>query len=206
MIDNAPIAGGLPPIVIVLIGPSGVGKDSVIDRLVEDGVALVRPATMTTRDPRPGEVEGTHHYFVSREEFEREFAADELLERNAFQGNLYGVPRRSVRGALATGKHVVLRVDVNGAESLRGPLPDALFLSLEPESIEVLRRNLQRRGTETAEQIESRLATARDEMTRAREFCVVVVNVEGDLAATVAAVRTLIEHERARPGRVAVRI
>ena len=162
--------GAPPPIVIVLTGPSGVGKDALIDRLAERGFDVVRPATMTTRAPRAGEVEGTHHYFVTREEFARQLASGGLLEHAEYDGNLYGVPRRSVRAALDTGRHVVLRVDVQGAESLRPLLPGALFLSLEPENVEVLQRHLLLRGTETPEQVAHRLATAQAEIARARDL------------------------------------
>jgi guanylate kinase len=195
-----------PPIVIVLTGPSGVGKDALIDHLNEHNVGVVRPATMTTRAPRAGEVEGTHHYFVSREEFARQLAAGELLEHAEYDGNLYGVPRRSVREALETGQHVVIRVDVQGAESLRGLLPSALFLSLEPDHLDVLRQHLAQRGTETPEQIERRLATAREEIARARLFCEQVRNIEGDLDATVAAVQALIDREQARTDRAPVEV
>ena len=192
--------------VIVLTGPSGVGKDVLIDRLAKRGLDVVRPATMTTRGPRAGEIEGTHHYFVTREEFARHLASGELLEHAEYDGNLYGVPRRSVRAALATGADVVLRVDVQGAGSLRPLLPGALFLCLEPENVEVLRRHLLLRGSETAEQVAHRLATAQAEIERARAICVAIRNVEGNLDATADAVLALIEGERGRPGRVPVEI
>ena len=196
--------GDPPPIVIVLTGPSGVGKDVLIDRLAERGFDVVRPATMTTRAPRAGEVEGTHHYFVTREEFARHLGSGELLEHAEYDGNLYGVPRRSVRAALDTGRHVVLRVDVQGAESLRPVLPGALFISLEPENVEVLRRHLLLRGTETPEQVAHRLATAQTEIARARAISVAVRNVEGNLDAAVDAVLALIEREQQRPSRARV--
>jgi guanylate kinase len=191
------------PIVIVLTGPSGVGKDVLINRLEELGVPVERPATMTTRAPRTGEEEGVHHYFVDRDAFAANLAAGELLEHAEVYGNLYGVPRKSVRKALASGRHVVIRVDVQGAETLTGLLPDALFLSLEPESLDALRHHLMERASETAEQIERRLSIARDEIERARTFCEPVRNIEGDLDATVRSVIALIERERDRPGRLA---
>jgi guanylate kinase len=205
---NAPALSAVnhAPIVIVLTGPSGVGKDALIDRLAETGVPIVRPPTMTTRPPRPGEVEGTHHYFVTREAFAQQLASGELLEHAEYDGNLYGVPRRSVRAALSTGRHVVLRVDVQGAESIRRLLPAALFISLEPESLEVLRGHLEARGTEQPEQIARRLSTAREEIDRARAFCLPVTNVEHDLDATVAAVRSLIEREQARADRAPIEV
>lgn len=194
------------PLVIVLTGPSGVGKDVLIDRLEALGVPVVRPATMTTRAPRMGEQEAIHHYFVDRETFQRNVEAGELLEHAEVYGNLYGVPRKSVRQALTSGRHVIIRVDVQGAESLRPLLPGALFLSLEPESVEALRHHLEARASESVEQIERRLSIARDEIARARTFCEAVRNIEGDLDATVQAVRDLIAREQGRPDRVPVSV
>lgn len=190
------------PLVIVLTGPSGVGKDVLINRMEEVGVPVVRPATMTTRAPREGEEEGVHHYFVDRAAFLANIEAGELLEHAEVYGNLYGVPKTSVRRALDSGRHVVIRVDVQGAETLSRLLPDALFLSLEPETPEALRHHLEGRGSETEEQIERRLAIALDEIARARAFCRPVRNIEGDLDATVRSVVALIEAELARPDRV----
>ena len=189
------------PLVIVLTGPSGVGKDSVFDRMVERGVPMARPATMTTRAPRSGEVEGVHHYFVTPEEFERAFAAGELLERSGEYGKQYGVPRRSVREALATGNDVVVRVDIRGAESLRGLLPDALFICLIAERMNDLASRLEGRGTESAEERAKRLAMAPDEIERASRFCAMVVNPQGRLDDTVDEILRLMETERGRPGR-----
>ena len=193
-------------LVIVLTGPSGVGNDALMDRMRERGVPLATPATMTTRPPREGERDGVHHLFVDRETFARHLAEGELLEHAEVYGNLYGVPRVSVRKALATGQHVVIRVDVQGAEALHRLLPGAFFISLEPDSTEALRRHLEARGSETPEQVERRLAIARDEIARARTFCTPVANIEGDLDATVDAMRALIAREQARPGRVPVEV
>lgn len=194
------------PLVIVLTGPSGVGKDVLINRLEEIGVPVERPATMTTRAPRAGEQEGVHHFFVDREAFLRNLAAGELLEHAEVYGNLYGVPRASVRAALASGRHVIIRVDVQGAESLRNLLPGALFISLEPETLDALRLHLEGRASETDAQIERRLAIAREEIARARVFCVPVRNMEGDLDSTVKCVRDLLEREQRRPDRVPVKV
>ena len=195
-----------PPLVVVLTGPSGVGKDSVFDRMVERGVPMARPATMTTRAPRPGEREGVNHYFVTPDDFERAFAAGELLERSGEYGKQYGVPRRSVREALATGKDVVIRVDIRGAESLRELLSDALFICLIPERLNDLASRLDGRGTETSEDRAKRLALAPDEIERASRFCAMVVNPQGRLDDTVDEILRLIEAERALPGRKAVAV
>ncbi len=195
-----------PPLVVVLTGPSGVGKDALVNRADERGFPVVRPATMTTRPPREGEREGVHHYFVTRQEFQDAIAAGELLEHAEVYGNLYGVPRKAVRAALETGLHVVVRVDVQGAESLRHVLPDALFVSLEPSSIDALRAHLEGRNSESDEQIAIRLGIAKDEIERARAFCVPLLNIEGDLDATVDAFMALLAREQAREGREPVRV
>jgi guanylate kinase len=195
-----------PPLVIVLTGPSGVGKDSVFDRMVARGLPVARPATMTTRRPRPGEEEGVNHYFVTPEEFERAFAAGELLERSGEYGKQYGVPRRSVREALATGDDLVIRVDIRGAESLRELLPEALFICLIPERLSDLESRLDGRGTESAEDRARRLAMAPEEIERASRFCAMVVNAQSRLDETVDDILRLIEAERVRPGRRAVAV
>ncbi|MGE3960939.1 MAG: guanylate kinase [Dehalococcoidia bacterium] len=204
--ERAVTSEAQPPLVVVLTGPSGVGKDAVVNRAVERGEPVVRPATMTTRAPRDGEQEGVHHYFVTREQFLRQIEAGELLEHAEVYGNLYGVPRKSVRAALGTGNHVIVRVDVQGAESLRAILPDALFIALEPSDRSALAAHLAGRGSETPEQVQRRLAIAADEIDRARLFCTPLVNIEDDLDATVDEFLAMIERERARPGRAPVRV
>ena len=190
-----------PPLLIVLTGPSGVGKDAVVNRAADRGFPVVRPATMTTRTPRDGEVEGVHHYFVTRDEFLANIEAGELLEHAEVYGNFYGVPRKSVRAALGTGQHVIIRVDVQGAETLCAMLPGALFVALEPISIEALRSHLEGRASETPEQVARRLAIAQEEIERARAFSIPIVNIEGDLDATVDALMSLIALEQAREDR-----
>jgi len=196
--------GSPAPLVLVLTGPSGVGKDSVFDRMVERGIPMARPATMTTRAPRSTEQEGVNHYFRTPEQFEQAFASGELLERSGEYGKQYGVPRQSVREALATGNDVIIRVDIRGAESLRDLLPGALFICLIPERLSDLATRLDGRATETAEERAKRLAMAPDEIERASRFCAMVVNPEGHLDVTVDAILRLMEAERGRPDRAPV--
>ncbi len=169
------------PKVLVLTGPSGVGKDALIDALLSMDYPVVRPPTMTTRPARVGEVEGIHHFFVTDTDFKKSIENSDLLEYASVYGNYYGVPKQAVMDALATGHHVILRVDVQGAESLFDSLPDAIFACLEPESLDILRQRLVGRGTETTEDVESRVAFAEDEMIRARKFCRVFVSRNGEL-------------------------
>ncbi|MEX2228911.1 MAG: guanylate kinase [Dehalococcoidia bacterium] len=203
MPPDAPLAA---PLVVVLSGPSGAGKDAVMLRMRERALPIAVPATMTTRAPRAGEVKGVHHVFVSRPEFERALAGGELLEHAEVYGNLYGVPRSQVRAALASGRHVIIRVDVQGAASLRRLLPGALFLFLVPDNLQHLAEHLRERATEDEAALQRRLAEARVELEQARRFDHVVTNVEDDLDATVDAVWKLIEAEAARPDRAPIAV
>ena len=134
---------------------------------------------MTTRQPRPGEVHGRHYWFVSEEEFDRLVAEGELLEwAVVHKAARYGTPRRPVEEALATGRPALLEIDLQGARQVRETMPEALFVFLKPPSWEELVRRLVGRGTETAEERERRLETAREELAAEAEFDVTVVNTE----------------------------
>lgn len=170
-------------------------------RMLERGLPIAVPATMTTRAPRDGEVGGVHHVFVDHAAFERALADGELLEHAEVYGNYYGVPRSQVRTALAAGRHVIVRVDVQGAASLRAVLAGALFLFIVPDNLDHLEGHLRERASEDEAALQRRLAEARVELEQARHFDHVVTNVEGDLDATVDVAWALIEREAARPGR-----
>lgn len=165
---------------IVLAGPSGVGKSSVIDELRRRVPELYISVSATTRDPRPGEVEGTHYHFVGRDGFDRLVERDELLEWAEIHGGLQrsGTPREPVETRLLAGCPVLVEVDLNGARAIKRALPDAVTVFLEPPSFEELTRRLRGRGTETAAQYERRLITAREEMAARSEFDAVLVNDE----------------------------
>lgn len=175
-------------------------------RMRERGLPIAVPATMTTRAPRDGEVDGVHHLFVDRAAFDRTLAEGELLEHAEVYGNYYGVPRSQVRAALAGGRHVIVRVDVQGAASLRRVLSAALFLFIVPDNLEHLEAHLRERASEDEDALQRRLAEARIELDQARHFDHVVTNVEGDLDATVDAAWALIEREAARPDREPIAI
>tara|TARA_B100001142_G_scaffold247275_1_gene246965 strand:+ start:918 stop:1493 length:576 start_codon:yes stop_codon:yes gene_type:complete len=170
---------------LILTGPSGVGKDSLVDSLIDTDYPIFRPPTMTTRAPRPGEIEGVHHFFVTPDEFQAHVDNQDLLENAYVYGNRYGVPRQSVDAALQEGNDVVIRVDVQGALSLLKIFKEACFVSLETESLDILRDRLRGRATESIEVIETRIAVAEEEIRMAREFCHVLVNHEDDLERTV---------------------
>jgi len=197
--------GEPPPLLTVISGPSGVGKDALMTRLLEGG-EFRRPITMTARLPRPGEVDGVHYHFATQDQFEAAIAAGELLEHALVHGTYYGTPRRSLRDALASGLDVLLQVDVQGARSLRDALDGALFVFIAPESLEQIASRLRERQGTDGEEIMRRLDSARAELEQQHAFDAVVVNAEGDLDGTVERVRALIARERARPDRRAVEV
>jgi guanylate kinase len=184
--------------VFVLSGPSGVGKDSVMNCLREEELGLHFCVTATTRRQRPGEEHGVNHYFVGRDEFLGMRDQGELLEWAVVHENYYGVPLLEVRKAFGQGADPFMRVDVQGAASVRARLPRAVLVFLAPESMEDLSPRLQERGTETAEEMALRLANARREMEALPQFDYVVVNRSGCLEESVAAMRAIVLAERSR--------
>ena len=169
---------------IVIAGPSGVGKGTVIQRLlsrIPEGPAL--SVSVTTRGPRPGEIEGVHYHFVTDQEFDRMIVDGSLLEWAEIVGHRSGTPRRPVEELLAAGRDVILEIDVKGAEQVRERVPDALLIFLEPPSLDVLEQRLRGRGTETDAMIEERLRLAAREVEEASWFHAVVVNDDADRAA-----------------------
>lgn len=165
---------------IVLAGPSGVGKSSVVDELRRRVPELYFSVSATTRDPRPGEVDGTDYHFVGPAGFDGLIERGELLEWAEIHGGLQrsGTPAEPVRRQLAAGHPVLVEVDLNGARAIKAALPEAVTVFLAPPSFEELARRLRTRGTETAAQFARRLQTAREEMAARDEFDVVLVNAE----------------------------
>lgn len=163
---------------MVLAGPSGVGKSTVVAELRRIRAPLWFSVSATTRAARPGEVEGRDYHFVSAAEFNRMIAEGELLEWAEIHGGMHrsGTPRAPVDEHLAAGEAVLLELDLAGARAVRGQRPDALFVFLEPPSWEVLVDRLIGRGTEATEVVDRRLATAREELAASSEFDVTVVN------------------------------
>jgi guanylate kinase len=172
------------PRLVVLAGPTAVGKGTVASTIREDHPDVWISVSATTRKPRPGEVDGFHYHFVSDEEFDRMIADGDLLEYAVVHGHAkYGTPRGPVEAALAAGRPALLEIDLQGARQVRETAPDALFVFLAPPSWEELVRRLVGRGTETEDERERRLATARTEMAAEQEFDVTIVNREVHAAA-----------------------
>ncbi len=163
----------------VLAGPTAVGKGTVAAYVRSHHPEVWISVSATTRPPRPGEVHGRHYWFVSDAEFDRMVAADELLEWAVVHGSArYGTPRRPVEQALADGRPALLEIDLQGARQVRATMPEALFVFLKPPSWEELVRRLVGRGTETAEERDRRLDTAREELAAESEFDKTVVITE----------------------------
>lgn len=171
-------------ILIVISGPSGVGKGTVRKALFErKGHNLTYSVSMTTRAPREGEVDGVDYYFVSREKFEDEIKKGNLLEHAEFVGNYYGTPMDKVKNQLANGNEVVLEIEVQGALQVKQKMPDAVFIFIAPPSFKALEDRLYTRGTERQEVITERLQKAKREIGLANQYDYIVINDEVDNAA-----------------------
>lgn len=188
------------PLLVVLTGPSGAGKDSLLNalrRLPDTPYAFAVNAT--TRPMRPSEREGVDYYFVSHEDFARLITEGELLEHAVVYGQHKGVLRREVRKLLGAGRDVLLRTDIQGARYIKSIVPAAVTIFIAPPSLKEMERRMTERGGDSPEQVRIRLETAREEMASAPEFDYTVVN--DDLDRAVEEIATVIERERARPDR-----
>lgn len=171
------------PRLIVVAGPSGVGKTSVLGELRRRYPDFYFSISVTTRPPRPGEVDGSHYHFVDNDEFDHLIAEHQLLEHAEYAGNRYGTPRGPVQQALDQGKPAILEIEVQGARQVRAAWPGAFMVMIQPPSWEVLVARLTGRGTENPEIVERRLAAAKDELSASEEFDAVVVNADVRVAA-----------------------
>lgn len=193
------------PLVFLLSGPSGVGKDSVAERLQrspEDGgiEGLKVVVTATTRERRPGEEDLKHYEFLSRQEFEDRLEDGYFVENASVYGpgNLYGVPRHQITSALEAGLQPLVKIDVQGAATLKQMMPQAISIFLAPESLQALHDQLNRRNADNYDAVQRRLRTARQELERYVGFDYVVVNEQGKLDSTVDQLRSIITAERLR--------
>jgi guanylate kinase len=186
------------PLLVVISGPSAAGKDATVKRMEELGYPFHFVVTATTRPRRPTEVDGVDYHFVSEREFGKMLEKDELLEHAIVYGQHKGIPKKQVREALASGKDVIMRIDVQGAATIRHLVPEAVFIFLTASSEEELIRRLKKRKTETPEGLKKRIATAGEEMKRLDEFDYVVVNRDNHLDETVKTIAAIITAEKCK--------
>lgn len=187
------------PLLIVISGPSGVGKDTIARRLIErrpDSFYFV--VTATTREPREGEVHGEDYFFLSTDEFARMIEEDELLEYAVVYNDYKGVPKRQIREALSSGRDVIMRVDPQGAATIRKLIPNTVTIFLVAESEQAMVTRLRERKSETPEGLSLRIATARQEMKRINEFDYCVVNAQERHEDAVDNVLCIIRAEKSR--------
>ena len=181
----------------VISGPSGAGKSTVVSRAMQERQDVCFSTSVTTRSPRPGEVDGRDYFFIDRARFDEMVAHDELLEHAEYVSNCYGTPRAYVEQRLAEGLNVLLDIEIQGARQVRDKEPEAVKIFVVPPTLEELRRRLEGRGTESAEAIEGRLSRARQEYGEATFYDYIIVNDKIDVAAQELAAIITAEHCRA---------
>jgi guanylate kinase len=186
------------PVLVIVSGPSGVGKDATLNRMKDAGAPFYFVVTATTRPIRPNEVDGVDYHFVSMSEFASMIDEGELLEYAIVYGDYKGIPKKHVRQALESGQDVIMRIDVQGAATMRKLIPNAVTIFLTAENEEELVRRLHERKTEPPDQLKMRIATARQEMKRIMEFDYVVINRDDQLDETVEQVVAIIRAEKNR--------
>jgi guanylate kinase len=188
------------PLLIVISGPSGVGKDTVIQRMKKRQLPFHFVVTATTRPPRQNEIHGKDYFFYSHEQFDNMIKKGELLEHAMVYNDQKGIPKSQVKEALASGKDVVMRLDVQGAATIRKLCPDALLIFLAPQGEEEMINRLRERKSESPEDLKLRIETAQHEMTQVDIFDYVVINRELHLDETVDTIVSIItaEHHRVK--------
>ena len=196
--NQAPLCPPPPPLLFVLSGLSGVGKDTVLAGLRQSGLPFFISVSATTRARRAGEKYGTDYHFVSKAAFQAMIDGNRLLEWANVYGNFYGIPKEPVRQALKEGKDVLVKIDVQGAATIKKILPQAVFIFLVTATLEELEQRLKRRRTEKPEELELRLKTAQHELEQIPLFDYLIVNREGDIAGTVEAIKSIVTAEKCR--------
>lgn len=197
--QTAPFVLDAPnPLLIVISGPSGVGKDSVLEEMKSRELPFHFVITATTRAPRPDEEDGKDYFFLSQDDFAKMINEGELLEYAVVYQDYKGIPKSQVREALASGKNVIMRIDVQGAETVRKLAHDALLIFLTPQNEEELINRLKNRNTETKESLKLRIATTRQEYKKIGMFDYIVVNKDDQLSDTVDLIEAIIKAEQHR--------
>lgn len=186
------------PLLIVISGPSGVGKDATLDRMKKAGLPYHYVLTATTRSKRPGEKDGIDYWFISEDKFHQMVEKNQLLEWAKVYGNYYGVPKREIKEALKQGLDTVVKVDVQGAATIKQILPDALFIFLMPPSPEELANRLKQRYGSSSADLDVRLGKAQEELESLPLFDYVVISYTDNLDLTVTEINAAVTAEKCR--------
>ncbi|OGO01080.1 MAG: guanylate kinase [Chloroflexi bacterium RBG_13_52_12] len=196
--DFSPIAAPAKPLLIVLSGLSGVGKDTVLAGLRQAGIPLEISVSATTRSRRAYEKDGVDYYFVSKEKFQDMIDSNQLLEWATVYGNRYGIPKEPVRKALQSGKDVIVKIDVQGAATIKKNLPQAVFIFLTTLTLKELEKRLRKRRTESPAELDLRLKTAGEELGQLAMFDYIIINREGEIDRTIADIKAIYAAEKCR--------
>jgi guanylate kinase len=196
--NRTPLGPPAKPLLIVLSGLSGVGKDTVLARLRKSKLPVVISVSATTRARRASEKDGFDYYFVSEAKFQEMIDSNQLLEWATVYGNRYGIPREPVKQALQKGKDVIVKIDVQGAATIKKILPGAVFIFLVSSTLEELEQRLKKRRTETPAELELRLKTADEELEKIPVFDYIIINRQGEIKGTIEAIKAVITAEKCR--------
>jgi guanylate kinase len=194
------------PLMVVISGPSGVGKDSVLRALKKSSLPIYHVVTANTRPPRQDEREGIDYFFVSREAFEKMILENELIEYSHVYDDYKGVPKAQIQKAFLSGKDVVLRLDVQGAEKIKKLYPEAILIFLTPANEEEWYQRLGGRRLAEEKDFETRIRTVKDELIKARDFDYIVINAQNQLQKTIAIIEAIItaEHQKSRQRKLSI--
>ena len=189
-------------ILMVVSGPAGSGKGTAVKLLRELMPELALSVSATTRSPRPGEEDGVHYFFITREEFERRIAAGEILEYTEYCDNYYGTPAEAVRRVLESGRDMVLEIEVDGAAQIKKKFPDAVTVMLIPPDGKTLEARLRGRGTETDDVVRRRMARAREEIALSKDYDYIAVSYDGAADECAADLQAILKSEHFRQSRM----
>ena len=183
-------------LLLVISGPTGCGKGTVLSELMKMSDSFVYSVSATTRAPREGEENGVSYHFITKEEFERRIACDEMLEYAKFCDNYYGTPKKEAEAVLESGKNLILEIEVNGAMQIKKKFPDAVLIMLLPPDHKTQEKRLRGRGTETEEVIAKRLETAKYELSHFPYYDYAIVNEDGRIAESAMAIIDIVNAEK----------
>ena len=185
-------------ILFVISGPAGSGKGTVVNALLSNHPELKLSISATTRNPRPGEINGVHYYYISKEEFEGRIERGEMLEYATYSGNYYGTPQKEVLNAMANGTDVILEIEVDGAMQIKKKIENSVTIMLTPPNKEVLEARLRGRGTETEDVIKWRLTRAKEEIKLMPEYDYSVVNEDNGVEKCAEQIYSIIQAEHSK--------